>query len=299
MKQKRSIMMKIKRVGTISMAIVLIAFGVILFLSQVNKFSALNMVLKIWPVILILIGLEVLWYRYASKDEGTVIKYDLFSIFIVLVILFVNIGIFAVSESGLIGKFQSMLLSVNYNMDTAINEYVIDESVNKIIIDDINNLAIRSTSDNKISGVSKLNVYAASKEEANKLAASDNIRYEKSGNTLYVYSVNNIENNYSYSNTRNLEIFLPENIDVEVTNCYNLDLMFSGFNNKWTFDGINSVNIRLDKISNVTIKAFVESLDFLSGNIKWSFNNFGEYVNGEGANVINILNSRDITVNEV
>jgi len=232
MKQKRSIMMKIKRVGTISMAIVLIAFGVILFLSQVNKFSALNMVLKIWPVILILIGLEVLWYRYASKDEGTVIKYDLFSIFIVLVILFVNIGIFAVSESGLIGKFQSMLLSVNYNMDTAINEYVIDESVNKIIIDDINNLAIRSTSDNKISGVSKLNVYAASKEEANKLAASDNIRYEKSGNTLYVYSVNNIENNYSYSNTRNLEIFLPENIDVEVTNCYNLDLMFSGFNNK-------------------------------------------------------------------
>jgi len=49
----------------------------------------------------------------------------------------------------------------------------------------------------------------------------------------------------------------------------------------------------------VTIKAFVESLDFLSGNIKWSFNNFGEYVNGEGANVINILNSRDITVNEV
>lgn len=291
--------MKIKRVGTISMGIVLIAFGVILFLSQVNKFSALNMVLKVWPVILILVGLEVLWYRYASKDEGIVIKYDLFSIFIIFVILFVNIGIFTISESGLIHKLQSMFVSSNYDMDKAVNEYTIDESINKIVIDDANNLVIRSTKDNKISGVSKMNVYAASKEEANELASLDNIRYEKSGDTLYVYFPNNINNNYSYSSTRSLELFLPENIDAEIMNCYNLDLVFSGFNNKWTFDGNSNINIRLDKVSNVTIKAFVESLDFLSGNIKWSFNNFGEYVNGDGANVINILNSSSITVNEV
>lgn len=291
--------MRIKRVGTISMGIVLIAFGAILFLSQINKFSALNMVMKIWPVILILIGLEVLWYRYASKDEGIVIKYDLFSIFVVLVILFVNMGIFTINESGLINKLQSMLLSTNYNMDTPINEYITDESINKIIIDDTNNLVIRATSENKINGVSKMNVYAPSKEEANELASSDNIRYEKSGNTLYVYSSNNVNNSYSYSNMRSLEIFLPEDIDVEVMNCYNLDLIFNGFSNKWTFDGIDNINIRLDKISNVTIKAFVESLDFLNGNIKWTFNNFGEFVNGDGANVINILNSSDITVNEV
>lgn len=291
--------MKIKRVGTISMGIILIAFGVILFLSQVNKFSALNMVLKIWPLILILIGLEILWYRYSSKDESIVIKYDLFSIFIIFAILFVNIGIFTISESGLIHKLQSTFMSVNYNMDTAINEYMIDESIKKIIIDDANNLVIRATKDNKISGVSKQNVYATGKEEANELASLDTIRYEESGDTLYIYSVNNINNNYSYSNTRSLEIFLPENIDAEVMNCYNMELIFSGFNNKWTFDGVDNINIRLDKISNVTIKAFVESLDFLSGNIKWSFDNFGEYVNGDGAKVINILNSSNITVNEV
>ncbi len=281
------------------MAIALMAFGVILFLSQVNKFSALNMVLKIWPMILILIGLEILWFRYVSKDEGIVIKYDLFSIFIIFVILFLNIGIFTISESGLIHKIQRELLSENYNMNTVINEYVIDESINKIIIDDINNVVIRATEDNKISGVSKLNVYATSKEEANELASSDNIRYEKSGSILYVYSSNKINNSYGYANMRNLEIFLPENIDVDVMNCYNLDLIYSGFSNKWIFDEIESVNIRLDKASNVAIKAFVNSLDFLNGNIKWSFNNFGEYVNGDGTNSINILNSSAITVNEV
>lgn len=299
MKQKRSMMMKIKRVGTISMGVVLIAFGVILFLSQINKFSALNIVLKLWPVILILIGLEILWCRYASRDESTVIKYDLFSIFIVLVILIANIGIFAVSESGLINRFQGMLLSSNYNIDKSINEYMVDGSINKIIIDNANNLVIRATSGSKISGISKLSVYASSKEEADELASSDDMRYEKSGDILYVYYSNNVKNNYSYSNIRNLEIFLPDNIDVEVMNCYNLDLIYSGFNNKWTFDGVNSLNVRLDKTSNIDVRAFVESADSLSGNIKWSFDSLGEYVNGEGANTINILNSSNITVNEV
>jgi len=291
--------MKTKRVGTISMSIILILFGVILFMSQINEFSALSMVLKLWPLILILIGLEVLWYRYSIKDENITIKYDLFSIFVILVILFVNVGMFTIRESGIMNKLHSMFLAVNYDMDKAINEYVIDESINKIIIDDANNLAIRASEDNKISGVSRMNVNAASKEEANELTSLDNIRYEKSGNTLYVYTVNNINSNYGNSNIRSLDIFLPEDIDVEVMNCYNLDLIFNDFNNKWTFDGVNNVNIRLDKISNVTIKAFVESIDYLSGNIKWSFNKFGEYVNGDGVKVINILNSNNITVNEV
>jgi hypothetical protein len=295
MKRKRKKMMKIKRVGTISMSIVLIAFGVILFLSQINEYSALNMVLKVWPVILILMGLEILWYKYFSKDESIILKYDLFSVFVIFVILFVNIGIFTISESGLINR----VMSVNYNMDTAINEYIIDETINKIVIDDANNLAIRATEDNKISGVSKLNVYASNKEEATELTSLDTIRYEKSGNTLYVYSVNNINNNYSYSNTRNLDIFLPRDIDVEVINCYNMDLIFDDFSNKWTFDGVSNINIRLDKISNVTIKAFVESIDYLKGNVNWSFDSFGEYVNGDGDKIINILNSSNITVNEL
>lgn len=287
--------MKIKRVGTISMSIVLIAFGVILFLTQINKISALNLVLKIWPVILILMGLEILWYRYFAKDESIVIKYDLFSVFVIFAILVVNLGVFTISESGLIHR----VMSVNYNMDTSINEYIIDESINKIVIDDANNLVIRATEDNKISGVSKLNVYASNKEEANELSSLDTIRYEKSGNTLYVYPVNNINNNYSYSNTRNLDIFIPEGIDVEVTNCYNMDLIFDSFNNKWTFDGVSNINIRLDKISDVTIKALVESIDYLNGNVNWSYDRFGEYVNGDGTGIINILNSNNITVNEL
>lgn len=291
--------MKIKRVGTISMGIVLVVLGVILFLSQVNQLSALNMVSKIWPLILILLGLEILWFRYSSKDENIVIKYDIFSIFIVFVILFVNIGIYAATEIGVMYRLQNMVLTENYNMDAVLNEYTIDESINKIIINETDNLVIRATEDNKISGICKFNVYANSQEEAKKLSSEEYIKYKKSGNTLYVYTINNRNNSNSYSNTSNIEIFLPKNIDVEVTDCYNLDLVYNDFDNKWLFDGVNNINIRLDEISNVKINAFVESLDFLDGNIKWSYNNFGEYINGSGTNLIKILNSNNVTVNEV
>ncbi len=290
--------MKIKRVGTISMGIVLIAFGVILFLSQINKFSALNMVLKIWPVILILLGLEVLWYRYSSRGEDVVIKYDFFSIICIFMVLIVNIGIFAINESGIMNRIQAEVMSSTYDMDMVIDEYEVDEGINKIIIGDVNNMVVRSTSDKKISGIGKLNVYATGKAEADELVKLNSIRYEISGNTLYIYTPDNRKDN-NYSHLRYLEIFLPGDIDVEVINSGNLDLVFNGFSNNWNLDRVNNVNIRLDKVSSVAVKAFVESLDYLSGNIKWSFDNFGEYVNGEGANVINILNGRDVTVNEV
>lgn len=96
--------MKTRRVGTISMALVLISFGILLFIGQFSQISALELAIKFWPAILILIGLEILWYVYENKkDEGTIlVKYDIFSIFIVLTILIVNIGLYGLMETGIL-----------------------------------------------------------------------------------------------------------------------------------------------------------------------------------------------------
>lgn len=93
--------MKTKRVGTISMALVLILFGVILLVSQVSKVSGVELFIRFWPAILIIIGLEVLYYVY-KNGEDVKIKYDVFSIFIVIFILLVNIGIYGLMETGVI-----------------------------------------------------------------------------------------------------------------------------------------------------------------------------------------------------
>lgn len=93
--------MKNKRVGTISMGIVLIFFGILIFVSQVNSSSAVEMFIKFWPAILILIGGEILYYVYSNKDKETKIKYDVFSIFIVTTILIVNMALYGLMETGI------------------------------------------------------------------------------------------------------------------------------------------------------------------------------------------------------
>ena len=96
--------MKSKRVGTISMAIVLIGFGILMFVAQISKISAVELAIKFWPVILILLGGEILWSSFQSKKENEDIKirYDIFSVFIVMVILSVNIGIYGLMETGIL-----------------------------------------------------------------------------------------------------------------------------------------------------------------------------------------------------
>lgn len=92
--------MKNKRVGTVSMGIVLIFFGILIFVSQVSSTSAVSMFIKFWPGILILLGGEILYYVYSNKKEEIKIKYDVFSIFIVTTILIVNIFIYGLMETG-------------------------------------------------------------------------------------------------------------------------------------------------------------------------------------------------------
>lgn len=91
-----------KRVGTISMGLVLIFFGAIMLIAQISGSSAVEMFIKFWPMILIFLGLEVLYYVYRSNTGDIKIKYDIFSIFIVIIILIINIGIYGLMETGII-----------------------------------------------------------------------------------------------------------------------------------------------------------------------------------------------------
>lgn len=101
--------MKVNRVGTITMAIVLIAFGVAIFVSQISGATAINLVFKVWPLMLILLGFEILYYRFLSKDQDNPIKYDIFSIFFVMIILFTNLGLYTLSEIGFLEKLKQVL----------------------------------------------------------------------------------------------------------------------------------------------------------------------------------------------
>lgn len=108
--------MKIRRVGTISMGISLITFGILILVSQFNEISAVKLAVKFWPCMLILLGGEILWFSYNAKkeDNDIIIKYDIFSIFIVLAILFINIVLYGFIETGIMDYIRHRIMEDIY-----------------------------------------------------------------------------------------------------------------------------------------------------------------------------------------
>lgn len=79
--------MKGWRVGTLSMGVLLILVGALLLYGQLSGVSTIELIFNWWPVVLILLGIEVLTYVYLSRSEQPNVKYDGFSIFIIIFII--------------------------------------------------------------------------------------------------------------------------------------------------------------------------------------------------------------------
>lgn len=315
-----------RRVGTLSMAVLLIASGIMLLIAQVDKQPVLDTVLKGWPLILFLLGGEILWYCYKVKDENTKIKYDLFSVFIICIILVFHLSLYGLIQLDIASKLDIMISSQNFVLKTPVEEITLDKDIQKIIIDAANfdNLTIRTNNENNISAYGSAHVTADTKETAEKLLNSKNLITHKSGNTLYL----SLNQSYSYndtvyhSNLREYNIIIPSDKKVEINNGEDLKLLVDTLNNDWIIDGFDNTEIRLGENINAKINASVENSEDLKGNIKWVTDEHtatikntdsntdeeytesshpikGKIIQGNGKYKINILNTDNIKVNNL
>lgn len=301
--------MRSKRVGTISMAIVLIGFGVLLFLAQINQLSAVELAMKLWPSVLILLGGEILWFSYKGKNEDGDIKirYDLFSVFIVMIILFVNIGIYGLLEFGLMDSLKAEISSTTFNYELPLEEYIVDSSIEKIVINSTGyqGVKIRTGKDDKVITSGFVNIRSNSEENAANQLDENIISINKSGNTMYLTVKDRM--NYDY-NIQDLNIIIPDNKEIEINGGNDLYLIMDTFNKDVLIDKVNGINLRIGKGSNAKIETIFNDEQELSGNVKWNTTQIGDELNprykgeliyGDGSNSLNIINSYNITVDEI
>lgn len=305
--------MQKRRVGTISMAIVLIAFGIIIFIAQINKVSAVELSIKFWPMTLFLLGGEILWFSYKYKDEDVKVKYDVLSVFIVLLIVAINIGIYGLIETGMMSKISTMVSSQTFTYNIPYSEIEVDDQIEKIVINSptSNKLTIRTDKNNKIVSSGSLNITADSKEKAEEFLNNEYIISKKSGDTLYIsFMDRGIYNEYSYSaHPYDFMLTIPENKKVEINGGSDLQLIADNIKNDWVIDNVSRTKIRLGKDIDTKINTFIYDKEMLKGNAKWSISGDqneeeisdikGELVYGEGKNTINILNSDEVVVDEL
>lgn len=301
--------MKSRRVGTISMAIVLIGFGVMIFLAQINKLSAAELAMKFWPSILILLGGEILWFSYKGRTEDGDIKirYDVFSVFIVMVILVVNIGIYSVLELGLMDAIKAEISSVTVNYDLPLEEHIIDSSIEKIVIDGsgFRGFKIRTGKVDKITASGSIGIRSHNQEEAKNLLDENIISVNKSGNITYLTVKDRLSSDY---NIRDLNIIIPDDKEIEINGGSDMNLVMDRINKDVLMDNVYGINLRIGKGSNAKIETITNEEEELKGNVKWNTTQIGDDLNpkykgeliyGDGTNLINIINCHNITVDEI
>ncbi|MGI5893108.1 MAG: hypothetical protein ACOX6P_00785 [Candidatus Merdivicinus sp.] len=82
---------KVRRVGTMTLGISLVATGALLLLNLFMKDFPLYQVAKLSPIILVLVGIEIVVATLFNKGEK--LRYDFFSMFICFFLIFGSIGL--------------------------------------------------------------------------------------------------------------------------------------------------------------------------------------------------------------
>ena len=83
-------MLRGRRVGTLTAGLVLILFGVLFLLRLVSPNINYLFIVSFWPVILIILGVEVIAGYIVNREEK--IKYDTGAIWLIIVLSFFAMG---------------------------------------------------------------------------------------------------------------------------------------------------------------------------------------------------------------
>ncbi|KAB3530550.1 LiaF transmembrane domain-containing protein [Alkaliphilus serpentinus] len=289
------------RVGTLSMGLTLIVLGITLLLSMINGYEIASYVIKFWPVILIVIGVEILLYIYLSKEESPKVKYDGFSIFMIILIAIISLGFYSISAIGILPRLAAMAEGVDYSLNIKLQEKQVDSTIDKIVVDLPNNYTyIGSTHDQKILLSGKGNVFAISKDNAEDLLRNIELVTYQVDNTLHI-SVDGIQrNNDLREKITNLSfnLYLPKGIDVEIKRVnyhgHGVEIDGRDIEGNWIVDVYGNTIVQIDEESILKIDADVEEFDY-SGNIDWVIEKKNDvvkgvsYISGKGENTLRLI----------
>ena len=90
-------MMRNWRAGSITLGVMLVAFGVSMLAGKIwTSFTILDVVIW-WPVVFILLGCEILASLFLSSDKPLKVKFDGGSIFLIGIVLVFAMGLSVVS----------------------------------------------------------------------------------------------------------------------------------------------------------------------------------------------------------
>jgi len=265
--------MRTWRVGSISMGASLLFLGIFLLLSQLLKWDSAYVLAGWWPVLLIVLGAEILVYLFLSKQEKPILKYDFLSIIFVAVIGTLGVGFTVLQATGLMGQMQSFFDSEVKTTDLPSYSHQVGDDVKRIVVDSSHYpITVETVTDKE---VSVFGTYRSSFTEGKPLLSNpeDYLMTTQKGDTLYITLKSLPDSNGWMQSGRELEatLVIPGSKSLEISSDYNeVTLKPRTISSSWEVSSSARVNLVLASSEDLTINA--ENVGDIQGEeVKWQY----------------------------
>ncbi len=250
--------MKSWRVGSISMGAALVFLGVFLLLTQVFHWNTATALMAWWPILLMILGIEILLSLYFSKQDKPIVKYDVLSIFFIGIIGMCGIALTIFSSTGILNKVTYAMAAETKILDLPKYNQTVDNNIKRVVLETTNQpVIIEST---KETAISTFGTYKAEIVENNPTIkeVKDYIMVEEKGDTVYFQLKDgpNQHGFFSDETESSMTILIPENLRLEVKGKYNsITLKVRDLSNNWFINGVSDTDIQVLGKPNLMLEA--------------------------------------------
>lgn len=313
-------MMRRSRVGTLSMALVMITSGLLLLWAEFfHGRSVVVEAIRWWPLILLLLGGEVLWYVFSAKEDQPKVKYDIFSIFIIATVVIFSMGLYAVSEVGLLVQAKEAIADQSYQLTTAAPEIKLAAGIKKIVVSaPESGLILRTVSGDAVLASGEVTVKAESQAAAEALLGSSPLLSKQVGDTLFLSFVQVDDGNKFGSHIRSsgFTLVVPGNRQLDIQGGSEVTVYAEKLSADLLLSRTSDTTIELAADADLQLTADLQTASDFAGNVDWNITALtatgedqaedsaenksrGLLIFGQGTNKISILDGSRITVNQI
>jgi len=299
------------------MGVVLVATGVMLLFAQLNNKAVLDFAIKWWPLIFILLGGEVLWHTYSAKEENPKVKYDLFSIIIIFLVVISGLGVQALTEIGIIPRLSKVAFAQEYLLKKPYQEISL-EGIKRIVLNSPRcELVVHAGEGNSVLATATAIVKADCQETAEKLIEAGGLVSRRAGDTLFLYFSQPLspgELSY-YARITEYNLVIPGDRKVEINSDFPVRIFADKLKGNWLIDG-KETEVRVPEDADLKIEALVWDRSDLGGTVDWKITEpmaendeagqsreskqvKGEAVLGNGKYKINVFSRSRLVVNKI
>lgn len=127
--------MRTWRVGTVSMGLTLIWLGLLLLTGQLQGLGAFDALMDWWPIVLILLGAEVLLYLYFSRrKERNMIQYDFLSVIFVGFLYAGCLGFAVLTGTGLMEEVRGAVAESRFSVKLPDFAGNVEPGIKKVVL---------------------------------------------------------------------------------------------------------------------------------------------------------------------